>query len=309
MSALTAFNDDILTRLFALTTYSNQVSLIYSFAAEPDRAEQIIRRTLALVKPYSLASAKMRLATASLHQNLARLALRTGEIDAVSEHIQKMRVGEGFGEDHIHANFIASCNAYNVATFGRDAPYFARHSSKCVSEYAETIRREAEAIFLMREKNWRQASCVATRNISLSWDCNIMWQLYSLLAEWFEYSAVRRADELHLILDEVELEEPRSGVGEISIVKLMLRVCSLAGLCSKSLFERALRVTEGIGARHGDFYMAHMSRLLGTAYSNDPFFVEIAYREALRFDAKQLGRNSTAYEQELLRMERAKLTS
>jgi hypothetical protein len=307
VSASAEWNDDVLTGLLALTTCSNQVSLIYSFAAKLDRAEQILASTLRLVAPYSSASGKMRLATASIHQNLARLALATGAIETVSEHIHQMHVGEGFGEDEIHGNFIAWCNAHSVASFGQDAPYFAQHSSKCVSDYAKTIRREAETVFLMRQGQWMEGSSVATREISLSWDRNVVWQLYSLLAEWVQHSAVRREDEVRLIIDEVELEEPKAGVEEISIVRLMLRLCALARLCSQSLFERALDLTERIGVRHGDYYMGRMSAWLQSAHFDSPFHMERAYREALRLDAEQVVRNSTAYEQELLRVERAKL--
>ena len=309
VSATAEWNDDVPARLLSLTTCSNQVSLIYSFAAELDRAEKVLMRTLGLVAPYSLSSGKMRLATASIHQNLARLALRTGGLEVVGKHIRQMHVGEGFGEDEIHGNFIAWCNACAVASFGRDAPYFAQYSSKCVSEYAKTIRKEAETIFLMRQGQWMEASSLATKDISPNWDRNVMWQLYSLLAEWVQHSSVGREDEVSFIIDEVELEEAKADAGEISIVNLMLRLCALAGLCGRSLFERALGLTERIGVRQGDYYMAHMSVWLQGSHFDDPFYVERAYREALSFDAGQVVRNSTAYEQELLQVERGRLSS
>jgi len=304
VSALADRGDDDQATLLALTTYSNQVSLIYSFAAEFDRAGTVLTNTLALLEPHSCASNELRLATASLHQNLARLALRVGGADAASEEIRKMVAMEGFGEEEIQGNFIAWCNAHNIARVGSDASFFTKYLNRCNSDFASTVKAESEVIFLMRQGRWDEAFSSTTRRVSHRWDCNVMWQLYAILSDWSQHAVTRFANELSCMIEEIELEEPQLKVDEISIARLMLRVCAFAGVYGHSLYEKALKVTQRIGERHGDYYMAQLGRGVHDWDFSDPFCIEAAYAQTLRFDAEKIARTSAAYEEELLRFKK-----
>jgi hypothetical protein len=302
VSALAGQGADIEAGLRTLVSCTNQVSLIYSFAADTGAAKRVLADTLECLGASGAVSTAIRSATAGIHQNLARLAIRSGEPEVVGEHVARMlEIGVGCGEDEIHANFIAGCNAREVALFGRDSPHLACYLDKCVNDYSRDLKREAEILYLMRQGRWTEAKRCATKDVSRRWDSNAMWQLYVLLIKLVQRPAACRPQELTSMIDEVGMEQLKAEVTDITIVRLLLRLCGLARVLGDAIYDRALSVAEQIGIRHDDYYLASVRRLPDAAGCSDPFYLEATYAKALRNDAEKVLRGPRVYEEALAR--------
>lgn len=295
-------NTNTLNNLLEIKSLGNQVSLIYSLGAETARARWVLEVTLRCVEAYCPHSTELKLAAASLHQNLARLALHAGAMDLAKRHLDKMFLVEGLGEDAALQNFVGLINAHHVALNGDDDPNLAIYIRSASTEYAAAVRREAALIFMLRSGQYATARNLATEDLFVTQSYNIVLQLYVLLIEMRNCPASRFAHDIWLMIEEIESEEGAFTGEGIAVTKLLFRLSSIACLCDDRMRKSCVEVMERIGAHRADYYVRNAETLfLGDVPVVSPFHIEFGHRETLKTHAKLVSER-THYDRELRRI-------